>query len=50
MQFLNHPNLEGKKWIEINEDARETYKTNSQIKFKNMMSYVPTLPIWFRAS
>ena len=23
-----------KKWVEINDDARRTYQTNSQIKFK----------------
>ena len=26
-----------KKWVEINDDARGTYNTNSQIKFKNSM-------------
>ena len=26
-----------KNWIEINYEARETYKTNSQIKFKSSM-------------
>ena len=35
----NTPNLSTKlrtkNWGEINDDARETYSTNSQIKFKN---------------
>ena len=35
----NTPNwstkLRTKNWGEINDDARETYSTNSQIKFKN---------------
>ena len=26
-----------KNWIEINDDSRETYNTNSQIKFKTSM-------------
>ena len=26
-----------KNWVEINDDSSETYKTNSQIKFKTMM-------------
>ena len=26
-----------KYWVEINDDARRTYNTNSQIKFKNSM-------------
>ena len=26
-----------KKWIEINDDSRGTYNTNSQIEFKNSM-------------
>ena len=37
----NTPNwstkLRPKIWGEINNDARETYNTNSQIKFKNSM-------------
>lgn len=43
-------NLGGKKWIQINEDAHRTYNANSQVKFKNSMSYVPTLRIWSLAS
>ena len=32
----NQPSKSGKKnWVEINDDARGTYRTNSQIKFKN---------------
>ena len=27
-----------KKWIEVNDDARGTYATNSQIKFKTTMT------------
>ena len=26
-----------KNWVEINDDSRETYNTNSQCKFKNSM-------------
>ena len=26
-----------KKWVEINDDSRRTYSTNSQIKFKTPM-------------
>ena len=26
-----------KNWLEINDDARQTYNTNSQIKFKTSM-------------
>ena len=26
-----------KNWVEINDDARQTYGTNSQIKFKTLM-------------
>ena len=26
-----------KNWVEINDESRETYNTNSQIKFKNKM-------------
>ena len=26
-----------KNWVEINDDLRETYKSNSQIKFKTSM-------------
>ena len=26
-----------KKWVEINDDSRGTYNTNSQIEFKNSM-------------
>ena len=26
-----------KKWVEINDNSRETYKTNSQTKFKTSM-------------
>ena len=34
---INHLNLEQKNWVDINDDARRTYNTNSQIKFKNSM-------------
>ena len=31
----NHPSkFRSKNWIEVNDDARGTYNTNSQIKFK----------------
>ena len=31
----NQPtNFRTKNWVEINDDEHETYKTNSQIKFK----------------
>ena len=31
----NQPSKFGtKKWVEINDDVRERYNTNSQIKFK----------------
>ena len=34
----NQPNkFRTKDWVEINDDSRETYNTNSQIKFKNCM-------------
>ena len=34
----NQPNkFRTKDWVEINDDSRETYNTNSQIKFKNWM-------------
>ena len=37
----NRPNqpskFRTKNWIEINDDARRTYNTNSQIKFKTSM-------------
>ena len=36
MHHINDPNL-GKKWVEINDDWRGTYYTNSQIKFKTSM-------------
>ena len=26
-----------KNWVELNDDSRETYNTNSQIKFKTSM-------------
>ena len=38
-----------KKWVEINDDSRRTYSTNSQIKFKtpmlksNLCDYVITI-------
>ena len=39
--FDNTPNhstkFKEKNWAEINNDARRTYSTNSQIKFKNSM-------------
>ena len=35
---LNQPfKFVTKKWVENNDDAREKYNTNSQIKFKNAM-------------
>ena len=35
---LNHPSkFRAKHWVEINKDARETYNTNSQIKFNTLM-------------
>ena len=34
----NHPtNIRTKNWLKINDDARGTYGTNSQIKFKTSM-------------
>ena len=34
----NQPSKFGtKKWVEINDDVRERYNTNSQIKFKTSM-------------
>ena len=34
----NQPNkFRTKDWVEINDDSRETYNTNCQIKFKNWM-------------
>ena len=34
----NHPTkFRTKKWVEIKDDSRETYDTNSQIKFKTSM-------------
>ena len=34
----NQPSKYGtQKWIEINDESRRTYNTNSQIKFKTMM-------------
>ena len=34
--ILNQPNkFRTKNWAEINDDARRTYNTNSQIKFKS---------------
>ena len=34
----NRPNkFRTKDWVEINDDSRETYNTNSQIKFTNWM-------------
>ena len=34
----NQPNkFRTKDWVEINDNSRETYNTNSQIKFKNWM-------------
>ena len=36
---LNQPSkFRTKIWVEINDDARETYNTNSQIKFKTIPS------------
>ena len=34
---ISHPNSERKKWVETNDDSRETYNTNIQIKFKTSM-------------
>ena len=36
MKLFKHLNIE-KKWIEINDNARENYNINSQIKFKTTM-------------
>ena len=34
----NQPNqFETKNWVKINDDARDTYSTNSQIKLKTSM-------------
>ena len=34
----NQPNkFRTKDWVEINDDSRETYNTNCQMKFKNWM-------------
>ena len=34
----NQPSkLRTKNWVEINDDSRETYNTNSQIEFKTTM-------------
>ena len=34
----NHPSkLKTKNWVEINDESRDTYNVNSQIKFKTIM-------------
>ena len=39
--LVNTPNrptkFRGKNWVEINDESRGTYNTNSQIKFKTSM-------------
>ena len=37
MPQMKHLNLGQKKWVQINDDSRGTYNTNSQIKFKISM-------------
>ena len=37
MPQIKHLNLGQKKWVQINDDSRGTYNTNSQIKFKISM-------------
>ena len=34
---INELNVDKKNWVEINDDSRGTYKTNSQIKFQTSM-------------
>ena len=34
MHQINHINLGQKNWVEVNDDARGVYSSNSQIKFK----------------
>ena len=37
MKLHNILNLEQKKWVDINNDARIRYNTNSQVKSKTAM-------------
>ena len=34
MHQINHINLGQKNWVEVDDDARGVYSSNSQIKFK----------------
>ena len=37
MHQINHPNLEQNKWVEISDESRGTYNTNTRIKSKTTM-------------